>query len=214
MVAYARSRHPGIDFRVGDLRDLNLGRRFDLILCLGFGVNYLLANADLERGVAAFARHSRPGSLLIVETINSIGDPSGGNLPPSFVIETEGVVAHGVATYAVDRHRQLLERRRVWTSPGQEPDEDYVRFRMIFPMELESYLNRHGFDVVGVYDNTELRKSDLRVRGCSTRPFTPAGRPARRSDDCLPGRWSRSVTMCTRTTRARSSDDICRARRL
>ena len=49
----------------------------------------------------------------------------------------------------------------MWQSPGQEPEEDYVRFRMIFPMELESYLNRHGFEVVGVYDNTELRESDL-----------------------------------------------------
>ena len=161
MVEYARCRHAHLDFRVGDLRDLDLGRQFDLIVCLGFGINYLLTNADLELGVAAFARHARPGSLLIVETINSIGDVSGGNLPGEFVINAEGVAARSVASYGVDRRRQLLERRRVWQSPGQEPEEDYVRFRMIFPMELESYLNRHGFEVVGVYDNTELRESDL-----------------------------------------------------
>ncbi len=161
MIDYARTSNPGVDFRVADLRGLDLDRRFDLVLCLGFGINYLQTNADLERGVAAFALHSRRGSLLILETINSIGDPSGGNLPGEFAIETDGVRARAVATYAVDRRRQLLERRRVWDVPGEDPHEDYVRFRMIFPMELEAYLNRHGFEVVAVYDNTDLRDSDL-----------------------------------------------------
>lgn len=49
---------------VGDLETLQLGRRFDVVVCLGV----LLYLRDPERGLANLAAHTRVGGVVIIET--------------------------------------------------------------------------------------------------------------------------------------------------
>jgi len=138
MVDYARKKYPGAEWLVGDMRSFNLDRRFESIVCLGLAVNYMLSNADVTQAMATFARHAKPGALLILEVINSIADPLGGRLPSDFVIDT-----------------------RTWLTSDGETILDSVKWRLIFPMELEGYLSASGFKVLAMYDNTDLVESDL-----------------------------------------------------
>ena len=57
--------------------------------------------------------------------------------------------------------RQLLVRRRTWSIPGSPPIEDFCEYRLFFPAELEHLLNTKGFRVLGMFDNKDLRETDL-----------------------------------------------------
>ncbi len=62
MVALARAR--GLTASVGDLRTLDLGRRFDAVTCLFSSIGYV---PDLGGAVARLAAHLAPGGVLVVE---------------------------------------------------------------------------------------------------------------------------------------------------
>ena len=49
------------------MRSMDLGRRFDAVVCLYSVVGYLLTADDLDRGLVAMARHLVPSGVLVVE---------------------------------------------------------------------------------------------------------------------------------------------------
>lgn len=67
MLAVARARLPDVPFHRGDLRTVDLGRRFDVVSCLFSSIGYMRTRADLDRAVATFARHLRPGGVVVIE---------------------------------------------------------------------------------------------------------------------------------------------------
>ena len=161
MVEFARSQRPAVDFRVADMESFDLGRRFEVITCLGLAFTYLRTNDSVARTLRRFAAHAQPGTLLVLEVINSVADVTGQKRPAEFVIDSQGLVAKATATYQVDRRRQLLVRYRTWQMDGHEAQHDFVTFRMFFPLELEHHLAAHGFRTIAMHDNTGLRDSEL-----------------------------------------------------
>ena len=161
MVAYAREEYPGIEFSVGDLRDVRLDATFDIITCLGWVIENVHSCEDVSRAMATFAAHSRPGTLLVFDTHNPIGDLHAQGSRSEFSIELEDFTARAQATFDVDRRNHVLTRRRTWELPGGVKEKDTARFRLFFPMELEHYLELHGFEVIDMYDNTDLTDTDL-----------------------------------------------------
>jgi len=67
MLEIARARCPGVAFHRGDLRDFDLGRRFDAVCSLFGSIGFARTTDGLERAVAALARHLAPGGAAIVE---------------------------------------------------------------------------------------------------------------------------------------------------
>jgi SAM-dependent methyltransferase len=67
MLALARKRVPGVRFHLGDMRTFDLGRRFDVVSCLFSSIGYMTTTTDLRRAIATFARHVRPGGVVVVE---------------------------------------------------------------------------------------------------------------------------------------------------
>jgi SAM-dependent methyltransferase len=65
MLAVNRSVNPEAEFFIGDMRTLDLGRLFDVIL-LHDAVMYLTTRDDLLAAFRTAARHCRPGGILIV----------------------------------------------------------------------------------------------------------------------------------------------------
>jgi SAM-dependent methyltransferase len=160
MVDYARQQRPMIDFRVGDMRTFRLGRTFQVILSLGWAIANIHANDDLDRVMATFAAHSETGTMLVLEVINA---DQVDDLPRRFTIDIPGFYAEGTADYLPHAREQLIERRRVWAVRDGEPVYDLVRFRLLYPRELAYYLSNHGFQVVEIYDNTDLESEDLAI---------------------------------------------------
>ena len=67
MLRIARRRLPGVRLVRGDMRSFDLGARFDVVTCLFSAIGYLRTGRDIDRAFRAFARHLRPGGLLLVE---------------------------------------------------------------------------------------------------------------------------------------------------
>ncbi|GAA3507461.1 class I SAM-dependent methyltransferase [Streptomyces showdoensis] len=58
---------PDVPLHQGDMRDFDLGRTFDSVVCLFTAIGYLPDLPDMRAAVAAMARHLRPGGVLVVE---------------------------------------------------------------------------------------------------------------------------------------------------
>lgn len=151
MIDFARAQRPGIDFRTGDMRTLRLGRRFEAITCFGWALANIHANREIDQVMATCAAHSAPGALLFLELI----DPARiGELATEFTIDVPGLRAEATAEYTAHPAEQLLERQRIWRR-ADGPVRDSVKFRLLYPKEVEYYLDNHGFDVLGRHDLPE-----------------------------------------------------------
>lgn len=75
MLARARAKASAVsvfsvEFEEGDIRRLNLGRRFDAVLMMFTVLGYQFEDADLEAALAAVRRHLEPGGLFIFDVWN------------------------------------------------------------------------------------------------------------------------------------------------
>jgi ubiquinone/menaquinone biosynthesis C-methylase UbiE len=67
LLAVARGRLGSVPLHVGDMRTLDLGRRFDAVTCLFSAIGHLDSVDELDRAIAAMAAHLEPGGVLVVE---------------------------------------------------------------------------------------------------------------------------------------------------
>jgi len=73
MIAIAREKAgESAAISVADMRDLPTYGDFDLVLCLGDAVNYLLSKQELEEALCGMRRNLRPGGLLMFD-VNTLG---------------------------------------------------------------------------------------------------------------------------------------------
>jgi ubiquinone/menaquinone biosynthesis C-methylase UbiE len=63
----ARKRVPGVPLHHADMRDFDLGWRFDAITCLFSAVGFVGGTEGLAATAHAFARHLNPGGVALVE---------------------------------------------------------------------------------------------------------------------------------------------------
>jgi ubiquinone/menaquinone biosynthesis C-methylase UbiE len=68
LLAIARERlGDAVPLHVGDMRTLDLGRRFDAVTCLFSAIGHVADADELDAAIAAMARHLEPGGVLVVE---------------------------------------------------------------------------------------------------------------------------------------------------
>lgn len=67
MLALARQRHPDVVFHRGDMVEFELGRQFDVVVCLFSSIAYTRSIPRLEQALSSMRQHVRPGGLVIVE---------------------------------------------------------------------------------------------------------------------------------------------------
>lgn len=103
LIAAARTRLPDVAFHVGDMRDFDLGRRFDVVTCLFSAIGYMHTPDDLARATATMARHLAPRGLLLIEPWlapdvfdpHHIGGPTIGEGPDIKVVRMNGSRVEG-----------------------------------------------------------------------------------------------------------------------
>ena len=93
MLDLARERNPGVAFHLGDMIGFNLGKRFDAVTCLFGSIGYAPTVGRLEQSIQTFARHLRPGGVMIVEPWVRPEDWKDGQVNALFVNEPELKVA-------------------------------------------------------------------------------------------------------------------------
>lgn len=67
MLAAARQKLPEVLLHEADLADFDLGRQFDVVLCLGSSIGYVATISRLHHAMTTFARHTAPGGVVVVE---------------------------------------------------------------------------------------------------------------------------------------------------
>lgn len=144
MVDYGRRSHD-VDLRVGDLRQVRLGRRFDLLICLGNSLAYLRTDADLMAAAATFASHAHPMSMLVISTlVTPIVKRTAGSV--RIACEDVAATVEIETTWEPVRHVQVTRRRWVHDDGGVDVDE---LKRRIYPADvLKDVLAQAGFHEV------------------------------------------------------------------
>jgi SAM-dependent methyltransferase len=108
LLAVARERLPDVPLHEGDMRDFDLGRRFDAVTCLFSSIGYLMTVEALEAAIAAMARHLEPGGVLVVEPWLSPEAVRAPHVGAVFVDEPELKIAR-VNNIEVDGRRSSFE---------------------------------------------------------------------------------------------------------
>ena len=93
MLEIARQRCPGVPFHEGDMIDFDLGRTFDVVLCLFSAIAYAKTVERMRQAVRTMARHLRPGGVLIVEPWLTPEAFTAGHLSTRFVDEPDLKIA-------------------------------------------------------------------------------------------------------------------------
>ena len=163
MIDYAKAQRPHMRLQVGDMRSVAVGAH--VRRCHVHGLGFHVCNHQRGRGPdlgdvrgafasghAAHSRHQQRGQLSRQRAFPAQIRASR---------ESAGILRAARSTYSFDRRKQLLVRRRTWTIDGQGEVEDFCEYRLFLPAELEHLLGERGFRVVGMFDNMELRETDL-----------------------------------------------------
>ncbi|WP_051580062.1 class I SAM-dependent methyltransferase [Pseudonocardia acaciae] len=145
MIDYARTTRPDLDLRVGDLRDLRLHARFDLITCLGNSLAYLHTDRELAAVAETASEHAHPGALLIINTLTT---------PPPEASDSSHRVhtADGDATVTINSRwhpdTRLHTTSRAWDFDHGGSALDRLVRRVIARDELDAILAGAHFETV------------------------------------------------------------------
>ena len=67
MLGVARERLPGVPLHQADMRELDLGRTFDAVICLFSSIGYVTDPSEMRSTVARLAAHVAQGGVLILD---------------------------------------------------------------------------------------------------------------------------------------------------
>jgi len=67
MLKIAREKSPDVKFMRGDMRNFQINRQFDVIVCLFSAIAHVKTYAGLKKTLRNFFRHLKPGGVMIVE---------------------------------------------------------------------------------------------------------------------------------------------------
>jgi len=63
----ARGRHPDLLFTQADMAELNLGKQFDIVVCLFSSISCVGTLDRMQKAVSAMAQHVKVGGVLMIE---------------------------------------------------------------------------------------------------------------------------------------------------
>jgi ubiquinone/menaquinone biosynthesis C-methylase UbiE len=69
MLRIAAQRNPDLRFVQGDMRSMNLGKKFDVVTCLFGSISYMLTYEDLAKALEAVSRHTKRGGIAVIEPV-------------------------------------------------------------------------------------------------------------------------------------------------
>lgn len=102
MIAFAhelaRQSRARAEFFVGDIRDWQAPRRYDMAVCLLLTFTHLLTDDDIRQHFKTVARLLNPGGLYIIETVNAELLESDQPLPPAGLTENSWSSTRGHTT--------------------------------------------------------------------------------------------------------------------
>ena len=151
MLKQAEIKCPQATFLRADMRTLNLGTTFDLVMCMFGAINYLENRRDLMRALVNFYRHIRPGGNLVIETRWTK------NLPESSWIEHVGPA---IVSKWWGKQRGIRQSD-LYTLTYFDPQENlfFLDVHNLFyqdPFMIVLALQKVGFKIARIFENRNL----------------------------------------------------------
>ncbi|MGA8724504.1 MAG: class I SAM-dependent methyltransferase [Acidimicrobiales bacterium] len=144
MLAIAREKYPHLPLVTADMRNFELGRRFDAIVSIFSGIGYLLEPADLRRAIATMAGHLTSGGVLMLEGWVE-PDRWMGSTVSVDAVETPGLALARVTRSTRDGLRTEWTSRYVAaTNAGLETIDEHHVMRLSDPEEFASAYRQAG----------------------------------------------------------------------
>jgi trans-aconitate methyltransferase len=135
-VQLAQQKVPGGRFVVGDMRRFQMGRKYDVILCLFSSIGYLTSATDVVAALTCFSEHLSDGGLILVE--------------PWFTPENWHA-GHVAMSPPVDRPEIKLCRMSV---AGRQGDLSLIRFHYLIarPEGVDYLQEEHALRLYSIDD--------------------------------------------------------------
>ncbi|MCI4347741.1 MAG: class I SAM-dependent methyltransferase, partial [Thermoplasmata archaeon] len=108
MLRVARRRNPGVRLVRGDMRSFRLRQQFDVVSCLFSAIGHVRTLSGLRRTIENFARHLKPGGMVLIEPWLTPTMFHGGTVHLLTVNTPDLKIAR--ATYSAVRGRQSILR--------------------------------------------------------------------------------------------------------
>jgi SAM-dependent methyltransferase len=103
-------RLPDRPVHAADMRDFNLGRTFDAVICLGNSVACLDSPAELAQAIARMTAHLVPGGVLVIEPWFFSGGFLDGRVDGNLT-KQDGRVVSQITRFSTDENRIRMEAR-------------------------------------------------------------------------------------------------------
>lgn len=141
-----------VEFIEADIRTLDLPEKYDLIFIPFNSIHHLYKNRDLFKAFNAVKNHLKDGGSFLLDCFNP-------NI--QFIVEGEKEQKE-IANYITDDGRAVLIKQKMRYENKTQINRIEWRYfindefnsiqnldmRMFFPQELDSYLERIGFDII------------------------------------------------------------------
>lgn len=168
-VDIARGKNEGGTFELADMVELDLGGRYDAIVCLFSSIGYVVSEERLQATLRAFAAHLEPGGVLLVEPWFQPGDMSDKHVM-ALTGETDDLVVVRLShTRLMDRRSILQFEYLVGTDQGLERLSEEHELGLFTQEEMESAFTEAGLTVR--HEPEGIKKRGLYV---GKRPPLPA----------------------------------------
>jgi SAM-dependent methyltransferase len=144
----------GITFVQGDMRSLNLGRRFPLVILCCNSLAHLTTNEDLKTGLASVLKHLAPGGLFAFDVVNpdvralarSHSECVRLDLGPN---PSSAIAVEEVASYDPVQQIRIAQWRVLEADAAHEIGP--LNLRVFFPQELPLLLEASGLELAARY---------------------------------------------------------------
>jgi SAM-dependent methyltransferase len=149
-----RATSARVTFHEGDIGDLDLGQRFDVVLMMFTVLGYQLEDADVAAALATVRRHLVPGGLFIFDVWNGLAVLADRPGERQISVDENGSRITRKTSASLDIPRHLCKVSFDLTRAGpdgrvQQWQEEHV-VRFYFPNELKSLLDRHQLDLLSL----------------------------------------------------------------
>jgi ubiquinone/menaquinone biosynthesis C-methylase UbiE len=126
MLAVARQKLPHTSFIEADMVTLDVGHQFDAVVCLFSAIGYVKTYDKLQRTLAAFFAHVKPGGVTIIEPFVE---------PDKFNVE----MPHALT---VDKPDLKISRMNVSEREGDLAIMDFY-FQIATPQGVQQFRDKH-----------------------------------------------------------------------
>ena len=145
----AQSKSLPSKFYLGDIRQVNLGKKFDVVLMMFAVLGYQVENSDVLAALKAARHHLNPGDLLILDVWYG---PAVLAQRPTDRIKVTSISDSKILRAASGdldiRHHVCTVQYHLWQLNGDilrsETQEEHS-MRFFFPQELELFMQVSGF---------------------------------------------------------------------